>query len=159
MTCSFSSWGLTSCRQATTVHIGNFVDSVGAKMRRTTALLTIIFTPAAFVWLSATPADATPRNFVCETGEFCVYTDLNWGTSGDWKDLPNAVSDWNNGDYLITNKDSGWRNKYVGPIRAYNGSSYGGGTEVCINPGIARTAGFLSTWDDDGQSNHNIGAC
>jgi hypothetical protein len=132
-------------------------------MRRKATFLTIALASGVFILLPPAQADATvistPRNYVCEVGEFCVYTGLNWSTSGPWKDVPNAVSNWNDGDYIITNEDSGWRNKYVGSIRAYNGSSYGGGTEVCINPGIARTAGFLSTWDDDGQSNHNVSGC
>ncbi len=126
-------------------------------MRRTTAALTTILTPAAFIPLSAAPADATYRNYVCEAGEFCVYGSITW--SGQWKDVPNAVSNWRDGDAPIASKDSSWRNKFGGPIRVYKGSSYTGGAALCVNAGIARTAGRLSNFDDRGGSNHNMAAC
>jgi hypothetical protein len=134
-------------------------DKKGRVMRRTTTFLGSLLLLPVFTLLPATQADATVRNFVCEIGEFCVYTDLSWGTNGDWKDLPNAVSDWNNGDYRITDRDSSWRNKYSQAIIAYKNYSYGGGIEVCLAPGIAHSAGAFSPWDDDGRSNHNVSAC
>ena|SRR5690349_2797302 len=127
-------------------------------MRRYSAALAVAVTAGTVLVATSGPAQAY-RDGSCDAGDFCIYNGLSWSTSQGWGDLPNAVSNWSSLESYLVNEDSSWRNKYSQPIRVYKSSGYGGGVEVCINSGVARTAGTLSTWDDDGQSNHNVSAC
>ena len=127
-------------------------------MRRYSVALAAAAAAASVLVAPSSPAQAY-RDGSCGANEFCVYNALSFGTGQGWADLPNAVAYWSSLDGYLVNEDSSWRNRYSQPIRAYKGGNYTGGVEVCINSGVARSAGVISTWDDDGASNHNVAAC
>jgi Peptidase inhibitor family I36 len=130
--------------------------TVESIMRRVFVVLAAV--AAATLVAPASPAQAF-RDGTCGAGDFCVFNALSFQTNQGWADVPNAVASWSALDSHVVNKDSSWRNRFSGPIAVYNGANYAGGVEVCINAGVARSAGVLSLWDDDGQSNHNLSAC